>query len=146
MFDAHQVHVIHAGFLSRFEQVVIDLARAHHDTADLVVFCQLHLAFATRRFRVIPQDAVERGFRRHVVERGGCQLVTQQRLGRHDDQRLAEVTVDLATDGMEIVRRGRQVADLHIVFGAHLQEAFETGGGVFRPLPLIAMRQETDET
>ncbi len=88
---------------------------------------------------------MERGLRRHVVEGRGSQLVPQQRFRRHDDQRLAEIAVDLAAQGVEIVRRGRQVADLHIVFGAHLQEALEAGGGVFRPLPFIAMRQQADE-
>ena len=51
----------------------------------------------------------------------------------------------LAAQGVVVVRRRRAVDDLHVVLRAHLQEALEAGGGVFRALPLIAMRQEADE-
>src|ERR1700716_641397 len=41
-------------------------------------------------------------------------------------------------------RRGR-IDPLHVVFGAHLQEALEPGRGMLRPLPSIAMRQQAYE-
>ena len=37
------------------------------------------------------------------------------------------------------------VGDLHVVFGAELQEALEPGRGVLRTLAFIAMRQQADE-
>jgi 2-oxoglutarate dehydrogenase complex dehydrogenase (E1) component-like enzyme len=47
---------------------------------------------------------------------------------------------------VEIVRRRGAVGDLHIIFGAHLQEAFETGRGVLRSLSFVTVRQQHDET
>ena len=47
---------------------------------------------------------------------------------------------------MEILRRRSAVADLHIVFRAQLQEAFDAGAGVLGALPLIAMRKQQDKT
>ena len=66
----------------------------------------------------------------------------QQGLGRHDDQRLAEGPVHLATQDVEIVGRGGAVGDLHIVLGALLQEALQPGGGMLRTLTFIAMGQQ----
>ena len=54
--------------------------------------------------------------------------------------------MDLAAQGVEIVGRRRQVAHLHIVFGAHLQVALKPGRGMLRTLTFIAMRQQHDET
>ena len=42
--------------------------------------------------------------------------------------------------------RGAGHADLHIVFCAQLQETFQTGRGVFRALPFIAMGQQHGKT
>ena len=81
----------------------------------------------------------------HLVEARHRALVAQQRLRRHQDQRLAELALQLAAQDVEVVRRRRAVGDLHVVFGAHLQEALEAGGGVLRPLALIAVRQQADE-
>ena len=72
--------------------------------------------------------------------------MTQKRFRRHDDQRLAEVAVDLAAQRVEIIGWRRQVHDLHIVFGAHLQEALKACRTVLRTLAFIAMRQKADET
>src|SRR3546814_16223664 len=69
------------------------------------------------------------------------QLVAQQRLGRHDDQRLAEIAQHLPTQDVEIIGRRRDVADLDIVARAQLKEAFEARPAMFRPLPTITARQ-----
>ena len=53
--------------------------------------------------------------------------------------------MDLAAEHVEELRRRGGVADLHVVFGAQLQEAFEAGVGVFGPLALVAVGQEHDE-
>ncbi len=82
---------------------------------------------------------------RHLVEPRDRALVAQQRLRRHQDQRLAEVALQLAAQDVEIVRRRRAVGDLHVVLGAHLQEALEPRRGMLRPLALVAVRQQADE-
>ena len=52
--------------------------------------------------------------------------MAQQGFRRHDHQRLAEITPQLASQHMEVIRRGRTVHDLHIILGAELQIAFKT--------------------
>ena len=104
------------------------------------------LIFSPRRgCGIVPQHAVERRARRHLGEPRHRPLVAQQRLRRHQDQRLAELAVQLAAQDVEIVGRRRAVGDLHVVFGAQLQEALEARGGVLRPLALVAVRQQADE-
>ena len=71
--------------------------------------------------------------------------MAQQRLRRHQDQRLAEVALQLPAQDVEIVGRRRAVGDLHVVLGAQLQEALEPGRGMLRPLAFIAVRQQADE-
>ena len=88
---------------------------------------------------------MERGALGDLVEPRHAALVAQQRLRRHQDQRLAELALQLPPQDVEIVRRRGAVGDLHVVFGAHLQEALEAGGGVLRALALVAVRQQADE-
>ena len=94
---------------------------------------------------VVEQDAMEEPSRREPVERRHGALVAQHRLRRHGDQRLAERPFQLASQHVEEVRRRREVDDLHVVFGAELQIAFESGRGVLRTLAFVAVRQQTDE-
>ena len=79
-----------------------------------------------------------RGERR---QRRDCQLVPQQALGAHDDQRLAEWPVDLPPEDVEQLRGRRGVAHLHVAASAQLEEAFEAGARVFGALPLVTVRQ-----
>ncbi len=72
-------------------------------------------------------------------------LVPQQRLGRHHDQRLAEIAPHLPPEDVEIIGRRGAVGDLEIVLGAKLQIAFEPGRAVLRPLPFEPVRQQHDE-
>ena len=58
---------------------------------------------------------------------------------------LRNVALQLPPQDMEIIRRRRAIGDLHIVFGAQLQIALEPRRGMFRPLALVAMRQQADE-
>ncbi len=69
-----------------------------------------------------------RGAFRHVRQRRNRQLVPQQRLRLEHDQRLAEVAVQLAAQRVKVVRRRRQIADIHVPFGAKLQIALDAGG------------------
>ncbi len=73
-------------------------------------------------------------------------LVAQQRFRRHQDQGLADVALELAAQDVEVIGRVAAIGHLHIVFGAHLQEAFKARGGMFRTLAFIAMRQQADES
>ena len=66
----------------------------------------------------------------------------QQALGRHEDQRLAIVTTQLAAQRVEVLGRRRQVADLDVVLGAELKKALQAGARVLGPLALLAVRKQ----
>ena len=53
--------------------------------------------------------------------------------------------MQLAAEHVEVVRRARAIGDLNVVLGGELQETFEASRGVFRPLALVAVRQQHDE-
>ena len=80
-----------------------------------------------------------RGELRDLGDGGG---ETEEGLGRHDDERLAEVAFHLAAEGVEIVGRSGDVGHLDIVLGAELEKAFEAGGGVFGALSFVAVGEE----
>ena len=65
--------------------------------------------------------------------------------GRHHDQRLAELAMQLAAQGVEVARRRARVDDLDVVLGVELQEALEPGRAVLRALALVAVRQQADQ-
>src|SRR5580700_9181812 len=125
LLDAQQIDIVDAALLALLVEIVIDLARRDDDAAHLIVGDELDL-FVRQHLRVVPQQPVERGIRPHLVEPRHRALVAQQRLRRHQDQRLAEVAVELAAQDVKIIRRRRTVGDLHIVLGAHLQKTLET--------------------
>ena len=134
LLDAHDRDVARLVGAARLEQVEVDLARAEHDARDVL----------RRQVVDLVQHALERA-PGELVERRHRQLVPQQALRRHDDQRLAERAHHLPAQHVEHLRgRGRH-ADLHVVLGAELQEALEPRRGVFGPLPFVAMRQEQRE-
>ena len=68
--------------------------------------------------------------------------MAQQRLRRHQVQRFPVGPVQLATQDVEVVGGGRAVGDDPVVFRRELQEAFQAGGGMFRALAFIAVRQQ----
>ena len=68
----------------------------------------------------VPESAASQ-----VLERGDRQLVAQQALRRHDDQRLAQRADHLPAKHMEHLGRRRRHADLHVVLGGELQETLE---------------------
>src|SRR5215510_7387900 len=86
LLDPHEIDVVDAALLALLIEVVIDLAGAQHDTADLVVGHQL---------RVIPQHPMEGGAAAQLVEPRYRPLVAQQALRRHQDQRLADLPFEL---------------------------------------------------
>src|SRR5262249_1824400 len=104
-----------------------------------------HRFFTLAELGVVPQQAMERSARSYLVQARDRTLVTEQALGRHQDQRLSELAFELAPQDMKIVRRRRAVCDLHVVLGAHLQKTLEPCRRVFRSLALVAVRQEANE-
>ena len=76
-----------------------------------------------------------------VRPRRDRQLVPQQRLGRHDHQRLAEIAEQLTAQDVEVVGRRGAVCHLHVVVGAELQITLQPRGAVLRPLPFESVRQ-----
>ena len=60
LLDAQQIDVVDAALLALLVEVVIDLAGAQHDAADLVVGDELDLLVG-QQLRVVPQQPVERG-------------------------------------------------------------------------------------
>ena len=72
--------------------------------------------------------------------RGGV-LVPQQRLGRHDHQRLAQAAHHLAAQHVEdLAGRGR-LHHLHVGVRRQLHEALQARRAVLRALALVAVRQ-----
>ncbi|QTK80393.1 hypothetical protein AT6N2_C2847 [Agrobacterium tumefaciens] len=145
LFDAQQIDIVNTALFTLFEQIIIDLARAHDDAANLRILLQLDRAVLDD-LGIVPQETVEGGLACKLGQRRRGALVAQQRLRRHQDQRLAEVALHLAAQDVEVVCRRRAVGNLHVVFGAHLQPALQTGGRVFRTLTFVAMRQKADQT
>src|SRR5690348_12082249 len=95
LLDPEQVDIVHAALLALVVKIVVDLARAEHDAADLVVLDELDL-LTLMRLRMIPQQAVEARPRAEGFEVRDRALVAQHRLGRHRDQGLPELALELA--------------------------------------------------
>ena len=57
LFEPHQVDIVDAARVAFFQQIIVDLARAHDDAFDLVVGVQFGVGIAV--LRIIPQHAVE---------------------------------------------------------------------------------------
>src|SRR5436190_18163248 len=113
------------------DEVVVDLARAGDQPLDAI---GIHLGALLADDR--PELALgELGERRARV------LGAQQRLGRHDDQRLPEHAHHLATQDVEDLARRRRLDDLHVVVGRELHEALEARRRVLGALTLVAVRQ-----
>src|SRR5580704_17592842 len=71
--------------------------------------------------------------------------MAQHALGRKDDQRLAPRAQGLPTQHVEILRRRRGLANLHIVFRRQLHETLKARARMLRPLPLITVREQKDQ-
>src|SRR5512139_83991 len=144
LLEAQEIDIVDTALLAFVVEIVIDLARAHDDAADLVVGDELD-RFVWQQLRIIPQQAMERGAVRQLVQPRYRTLVAQQRFRRHQNERLADFAPQLPAQDVEVVRGRRAVRNLHIVFCAHLQEALEPRRGMLWSLPLVAMRQQTNE-
>src|ERR1700733_14841111 len=124
LLDPQQVDVVDAALLALVIEIVVDLARADDNAADVDVLGELDL-FALVRLGVIPQQAVKARSRAERFEVGDRALVAQHRLRGHRDQRLAELAFELAPQRVKEICRRRADDDLHIVLGTKLEIALE---------------------
>src|SRR6218665_2204079 len=133
LLDAQDRHIIDGLLAAPFDQVVVHLAGAGQHAPDLgVLFDDGFVLLGNHRQEAAPGELGQR--------RGGV-LVAQQRLGRHDDQRLAQRAHHLAPQHMEnLAGRGR-LHHLHVGVGRHLHEALQTRRTVLGALAFVAMGQ-----
>src|SRR5713226_4322879 len=80
------------------------------------------------------------------AQRAGGVRMAQHTFGREHNQGLAPVTQRLTAEHVKVLRGGRWLADLYVVFGGELQVTFNASAGVLRALPFIAVRQQHDQT
>src|SRR5947209_5620543 len=138
-----QVQLERAGRGARGEELVVDLAAAEEDAP--------HPAVLDRDpglGRAAERDVVDHGPEpalRQLLERRDAQLMAEEALRGHQHERLPEAPVHLAAEDVEVLRRRGQVADLHVVLGAELEEALEARARVLGALALVAVREEQHE-
>ena len=109
--------------------MVIDLAGAKHHASDLV------------RIQLTVTDNIEELTTSQVFQRRSCQLVPQNPLGTHNNQRATHGANRLTPQQMKNLRWSGWVYHLHIVLSTELQEALEARRGVLWTLPFEAVRQ-----
>src|ERR1700684_1166513 len=124
LLHPEQIDIVDTALLALIVEIVVDLARADDNAADLVVLGELDL-FALMRLRMIPQQAVKARSRSEGFQVGDRALVAQHRLRRHRDQRFAELAFELAPQRVEEICWRRTDNTLHVVLGAELQIALE---------------------
>lgn len=144
--------------LAVLSQGSVDLSGAQNDTLDVL------RSFDSGAVALVGDDPLEVG----VLGRQGLDVrarkgVTQQRLGEEEDQRLAELTVDLATEDVEQVGRGGHAGNLHVavlvltvqlvslgvrtgLFVAKLEPTLHASGRVLRTLAIVTVRQGHNQT
>ena len=157
LLNPHKGHIRATLLLALGEQLVVNLSRAEDEGLDLL--------------RVVPDvpiglidNALEHFARAHIIERRNASLVTEEILGRNNDQRLAEITVYLPSEAVEVVGGGGAVDNLHIalldlhtlipckvrnvmrIFVHLLQEALHAARRVLGSLTIESVRQEHNKT
>mmetsp|Transcript_12259 Transcript_12259/g.16810 ORF Transcript_12259/g.16810 Transcript_12259/m.16810 type:complete len:727 (-) Transcript_12259:1120-3300(-) len=152
----HGLSLRRAALLALLQQLEVDLAGAEHQLAHL-------LRVRTDGRVALAEEPHELGALAHLGQRGGAAAVPEQVLGRHHDERLPEVAVDLAPQHVVVVGRRGAVhhlpvagLDLHagrLLHGRHhvgvlvhlLQEPLQATGAVLGALPHVAVRQQHGE-
>src|SRR5437867_2207800 len=143
LLDTHERHPVQGALAARGEELVVDLAAAEEDAP--------HPAALDRDpglGRTAERDVVDHGPEpalRQLLERRDAQLMAEEALRGHQHERLPEAPVHLAAEDVEVLRRRGQVADLHVVLGAELEEALEARARVLGALALVAVREEQHE-
>src|SRR5262245_49177437 len=144
LLDSEQIDVVQPALLALIVEIVIDLAGADDHAADGIIGRKLD-DLAGQELGIVPQEAMEARAGAELGQGRDHALVTKQRFRRHQDEGLAELAVELAPQDVKIIRGRGAVRDLPVVLGAELEIALEPRRGMFRPLALIAMRQQEDE-
>jgi hypothetical protein len=137
-----RIQLLHAGDRHRArvgpplvqEEVHRHLAAAEHQPRHL---------FASRPGVGVVDDLLE-GALGQVARRGPDGLVSQQALGRQDDQRqrIALEERCLSPEDVEVLRRRRAVHQPKVDVGRGLEEPFGAGARVLRALAFIAVGQQ----
>jgi hypothetical protein len=147
--------------LTVLEQGGEDLAGTEDDTLDL--FGLVNLEGGVLGVHGVLDDPPEVALTSEVLDVRASEGVTQKSLGEEGDERLAELTVHLATENVEVVGRGGAVGDLHVavlvltveslragedarVLVTELQEALHTAGRVFGTLAVVTVGHGHDQT
>ena len=133
LLHSEKRHILNVLFAPRLQQIVIDLAAAHHHAADI---------FARRIGFIFADHAVEIAAGGKILQFGGAQLMAQQRFRRHHNQRLAVAAPHLAPEHMKVRRRRGAIDDLDIALRRQLQIALHAGRAMLRALALMAVRQQ----
>src|SRR5262249_62388269 len=124
LLEPEQVDIVDPALLALLVEIVIDLAGAEHHSPDLGVGNELD-RLVRQELRIVPQKAVEGRATSELREARYHPLVTEQRLRRHQHQRLAELAVGPpAPDKGKIGWRGA-IRNLHIVLWAEVERTLE---------------------
>jgi hypothetical protein len=135
----------------------VDLTRAQNDTLDLLGSLDRGTVLG------VGDDALEVRVTSHALQVRAGDGVAQQRLGEEDNEGLAELAVDLATENVEQVGGLSHVDDLHVavlvlavqsvgngvlarLLVAKLQPTLHTAGGVLGALAIITVGQGDNQT
>ena len=138
-----------------------DLAGTEDDALDLLRLVDLE-GGVLGVGRVL-DDPLEVALTSEVLDVGAGERVTEKSLGEEGDQGLAELTVHLATENVEVVGGSGAVGDLHVavlvltveglgagedtrVLVTELQEALHTSRGVLRTLTIVTVGHGHDKT
>ena len=78
---------------------------------------------------------------RKFLDIGAGVGMAQHAFGSKNDQRLTPSAAHLAAEHVEILRGGRRLTDLHVVFGGELHESLHARAGMLRSLTLVAVGQ-----
>src|SRR6266478_3652867 len=143
LLDTHERHGVDGALAAGGKELVVDLAAAEEDAPHPAA-----LDGDPGLGRTAERDVVDHGPEpalRQLLERRDAELVAEQALRGHQHERLPEAPMHLAAEDVEVLRRRAQVADLHVVLGAELEEAFEARARVLGALALVAVREEQHE-
>ena len=77
-----------------------------------------------------------------ILQRRDGLGITQQALGRQDDERPLSLDLGLAAQQVEVLRRSGTVGDPDVAFRGQLEKPLEPGARVLRTLPFVPVRQQ----
>ena len=84
--------------------------------------------------------------RGEILQGRDGQGLPQHSLRRENNQRFSPFPHRLSPQHVEVLRRGARAGKFGVVARRKLKEAFHARAGMFRPLPLIAVRKQHDQS